>query len=220
MLRLLGWHTRAGEIGLRLFLLNVLWLLYTLRGGVVFGVFPATAAVHAVLRRDVIRPGDTGRAPLRAEFAAAWRAELRSANLIGYALTAAWVLLLAEHRLLTSAGAQGLAAGVAAVLWFAAAVLFLVSGSVWMLAVHFDEGPVATLRRAAVLVLARPLTAIGTAAVLATTLCVYYVVPGLIPVFGVAVPALLTSAWLWRSGVLPRPAQEPHPSHLPVHSQV
>ncbi|MBZ2197420.1 YesL family protein [Occultella gossypii] len=220
MLRLLGWHTRVGEIGVRLFALNALWLLYTLRGGVVAGVFPATAAVHAVLRRDLMRPDDPHREPLRVEFGAAWRAELGSANVIGYVLTTAWVLLLVEHHVLTSGGAQGLAAGVAALLWFAAALLFVLCASVWMLAVHFDEGPLATLRRAALLALARPLTALGAAVVLAVVLCLYYVVPGLVPVFGVAGPAMLTSAQLWRSGVLPRPAREPRPEPVPAHSHL
>ncbi|TDE89187.1 DUF624 domain-containing protein [Occultella glacieicola] len=216
MLRLLGWHTRAGEVGLRLLLLNLLWLLYTLRGGIVLGLFPATAAVHAVLRRDAMGHDGGTRPGLRAEFAAAWRSELRSANVIGYLLAVAWAVLLTEHRVLTDGGAQGLAAGVAAVLWFAAAFLFVVSAVVWMLAVHFDEGPLVTLRRAVLLALARPLTALGAAAILAVTLCVYYVVPGLIPVFGVAVPAMLTCAQLWRSGVLPGPARPARPARVPA----
>src|SRR5690606_9588575 len=50
MQRLLELHQRAGRLGLRLLYLQLLWLGWTLRGGVLLGIFPATAAVHAVLR--------------------------------------------------------------------------------------------------------------------------------------------------------------------------
>ena len=100
MNRLLGWHTRAGELGLRLLQLHLLWIVGTLRGGVLLGVFPATAAVVAVIRRDVLDDdlapdGDhRQREPLRREFSTFWRQELVPANTLGYAITVLWAVLL------------------------------------------------------------------------------------------------------------------------------
>lgn len=201
--RMLGGHMRGAQMALRLFLLNVLWVLHALRGGIVLGVFPATAAVHAVLRRDAMHPDGSERAGLWREFDDHWRANFTSANLIGYPLFGAVALLLAEHQVLTGAGVQGMGAGVAAVLWFAMALLFVVTANVWMLAVHFDGGAWLQLRRSFTLTLARPLVALGSALGVAVVLCVYYVLPGLAPVLGLALPALVSVRVLWHSGVLP-----------------
>ena len=198
--RLVGWHTRAGEIGLRLFQLHLLWLAGALAGGVLLGVFPATAAVHAVVRRDVL--GDEPRPMLR-EFAAAWRREFRTANVLGYTLAALWVLLLWDGQLL-GAGVFGPATPVVAgVRTIALLALALVSAHAFALAAHFDDGPAALLRRSAVMAVARPLPALGNALVWAVVLASYHAVPGLAPVFGVAVPAYLSFGCLWSAGVLP-----------------
>lgn len=55
MNRWLDWHQQLGRLGLRLFQLHLLWAVWTVRGGVLLGLFPATAAVFAVLRADVLR---------------------------------------------------------------------------------------------------------------------------------------------------------------------
>lgn len=206
--RLVTLHTRVGTFGWRLLKLHLLWLLHTLRGGVLLGAFPATAAVHEVLRRDLMSDDIAERRGLWAEFDAAWRANLRGANVLGYALTLLWAVLLVERQLLAGAG-SGLAGAAGSLLWFAAAFLAVASAQVWPLAAHYDEAPVLHLRRAATLVLARPATALVTAAAGGVILAAYYLVPGLVPVLGVAAPALATTFCLRRSGILPKPAT-PH----------
>ena len=52
MNKLLHWHTWIGDTGRRYVYLQLLWLAHALLGAVVVGVFPATAALTAVLRRD------------------------------------------------------------------------------------------------------------------------------------------------------------------------
>lgn len=208
MPRLLDVHTRLARVALRLFLLQLLWLLHTLRGGIVLGAFPATAAVHAVLRRDMLHPAGPARGGLWREFDDQWRGAFWPANRLGFPLLLVWVLLLTEHRALTVAAARGLGAGVGAVLWFAMALLFVVTSCVWMLAAHFEGGTLHLLRRAVALALGRPVVAVGTALGVALVLCGYYVVPGLVPVLGVALPAWVSVQVLWHSGVLPHPADE------------
>lgn len=207
--RLVTLHAHVGTWGWRLLKLHLLWLLHTLRGGVVLGVFPATAAVHEVLRRDLMSGDVAERHGLRAEFDAAWRANLRGANVLGYALTLLWAVLLAERQLLAGADAgasSGLAGAAGSLLWFAAAFLAVATALVWPLAAHYAEAPLLHLRRAATLVLARPATALVTASAGGVILAAYYLVPGLVPVLGVAAPALVTTYCLRRSGILPEPA--------------
>ncbi|QCB93546.1 YesL family protein [Cellulomonas shaoxiangyii] len=208
--RLVGWHARAGELGVRLLVLHLLWIAWTLRGGVVLGVFPASAAVHAVVRRDAVHGvGDRGHRAVRAEFRAAWHAELVPANVLGYTVGALWAVLLLDRRVLGVVD-LGLAGPVlAGLLTLLTVVAFVMTAALPVLASHFAEGPVRLLRRAAVLVVARPWQALANAVVVGVVLSVYYVVPGLVPVFGLALPAWLSFATLWGSGLLPAPAPVP-----------
>lgn len=214
--RLLGWHTRAGDLGLRLLRLHLLWIGWTLRGGVVLGIFPATAAVCAVVRRDLLRgEDDPDRAPLRHELGAFWRQELVGANVLGYAVTALWAVLLVDRHLLGVVDLGAVGPVLAGLLWVLTAFAFVATAALPALQAHFAEGPGALLRRAAVLVLARPKQALLNALVVGVVLCGYYVVPGLVPVFGVALPAYLSFSCLWSSGLLGAPRPVPA-GHRPV----
>lgn len=202
--RLVGWHVRLGETALRLFVLHLLWVAGTLAGGVVLGVFPATAAVVAVLRRDLV-DGDDGpeRPRLPVEFARVWRAEFAASNRLGVVLVAVWAFLLWDRHLLTLTAGSGLAAAAGGFLWFLTFVAAVSTALLWSLQAHFVEGVPALLRRALVLSLARPGVALGHAASVGVVLCVYYQVPGLVPVLGLPLPLFVSFAWLWRSGILP-----------------
>lgn len=203
----LDWYQRLGRLGLRLLCLHLLWLAWTLRGGVVLGVFPATAALHGVLRDDaraaIAHPDEPpALAGLRARFGELWKREFAAANRLGAVLALGWAFLLVDRRVVEhlDLGAAGplLAGG----LTVAGIVLGVVTVLVWPLQSHFEDGAGALLRRALVLTAGRPATAALAGAGVGVLLCVYYLVPGLIPVFGLAAPAALATAVLWRSGVL------------------
>ncbi|WP_125776472.1 YesL family protein [Antribacter gilvus] len=212
MSRLLGWHTRAGEVGLRLALLQGLWIVHTLLGGVVLGAFPATAAVVSVLRRDaMVASGwadDAGREPLWREFHAVWRRELGPANVVGAVLAAAWLVVVVDHRLLRSVEIAA-APVLEVLLWAVTLGLVAVTATVLVLHAHFDDGPLAVLRRSLVLTVARPGISAMCAALLVAAVCLYYVLPGLAVVFGVAVPAAALVGYVWRTGLLPGPPVAP-----------
>lgn len=217
MKRLLGWHTGLGETGLRLFLLHVYWIGYTLRGGVVLGAFPATAAVYAVLRQDLLHPGadDGERGSLRQEFSRAWTREFGAANRLGYTFAVLWALLVGDYRLLNAFELGAAAPVVAGLLWLLMAYVFCMTASVGALSAHFSEGVLALVKRSAVLVLARPLLALVNSLIVAAVLCGYYVVPGLVPVFGLVVPVFFSFGYIWSTRVLPRKAEvEPRPGVL------
>ncbi|WP_156253443.1 YesL family protein [Pseudactinotalea terrae] len=224
MQKLLDLHQRLGRLGLRLLFLQLLWLGYTLRGAVVLGIFPATAAVHAVLRQQE-RDGDDDELPrwrpLRTAFAEHWRRELWPANRLGLLLSLMWSVLLASRAVVerVDLGAPGpLLAGGHTIL---GVLLGLVTMLAWPLQAHFDDGAPALLRRALVLVLGRPAISLLAGAGVGLVLCAYYLLPGLVPVFGVPATAAIATACLWRTGVLmarapsprlggPAPAAVPH----------
>jgi len=217
--RLVGLHVGLGEAGLRLALLQGLWLLHVLMGGVVLGVAPATAAVVAVLRRDrMVAEGwveQHEREGLWAEFHGTWRRELRPANALGALLAAGWAVWLYDLWLLRApeGGVGGaLAAGapaplvmaLTALLWVLGAVLLAVTAVLPVLAAHLDGGARTQLRRAVLVVLGRPLVGLGGIGVLLAAWWLYSALPGVGVVFGVSLPALVLVRLVW--GVLPAPA--------------
>ncbi|GAA3227909.1 YesL family protein [Nonomuraea helvata] len=197
MKRVITWHTRAGEVGLLLLKLHLLWVVWSLAGGIVLGVFPATAAVYGVVRGEFLR-SSTPR-----EFRRLWRQEFRTANVVGYVFATAWAVLLMERRLLETLDLGVVEPLLGAALWLMTLFLSCMTVNVWVLAAHFAEGPFALVRRSAVLVLARPLQALVTLLVAGVVLCAYYLVPGLVPVFGIAAPAFVSFAYVWSTAVLP-----------------
>lgn len=207
MAAFLDWYQRFGRLGLRLLCLHLLWLAWTLRGGVLLGAFPATAALHAVLREDarsaVAHPDEpptlTG---LRARFGELWRREFAAANRLGLLLALCWAVLVLDRRVVERLDLGGLGPVLAGGLTVAGVWLGLLTVLVWPLQSHFDEGAGALLRRALILTAGRPATAVLAGAGVGLLLCAYYLVPGLIPVFGLAAPAAMATAVLWRSGLL------------------
>ncbi|MFI7635386.1 YesL family protein [Nonomuraea sp. NPDC049400] len=197
MKRVLTWHTRAGEVGLLLLKLHLLWIVWTLAGGIVLGVFPATAAMYGVIRGEFLNSA----APR--EFRRLWRQEFRTANVVGYVFVTAWAVLLLDRRLLETADLGVVEPLLGAVLWIMTLFVSCMTVNVWILASHFAEGPFALVRRSAILVLARPVQALVTLLVVGVILCAYYLVPGLVPVFGLAVPAFASFAYVWGTAVLP-----------------
>ncbi len=59
---------RFGEIVMSLFYLNLLWIVFTLTGGILLGFGPSTVALYTVLRRWMMGEGD------RPVFQLFWRA--------------------------------------------------------------------------------------------------------------------------------------------------
>ncbi|MCC3763777.1 DUF624 domain-containing protein [Glycomyces sp. TRM65418] len=203
----LDWYQRLGRLGLRLLCLHLLWLAWTLRGGVLLGVFPATAALHGVLREDarfaIAHPDEQpALAGLRAGFRELWRREFAAANRLGVLLVLGWATLVLDRRVTAAIDLGGLGPLIAGGLTVAGVWLGVVTVLVWPLQSHFDEGAWALLRRALILTAARPATAAMAGTGVGVLWCAYYLVPGLIPVFGLAAPAAVATAVLWRSGVL------------------
>lgn len=212
MRRLVDWHTRLGRLGLRLLWLHLLWCAWTARGGILLGVFPATAAVHAVLRADerhrLQHPDDElDLRGLRAQFGDYARREFRSANRLGAALVGIWVLLLVDRELVSTLDLGSLGPVLAGSHTVAGVVLVVLTAIVWPLQAQFAEGTWALLHRSLVLLAGRPATGALTAAAVALLLGAYYLVPGLVPVFGIPALAAVATASLWRTGVLAAPTR-------------
>ncbi len=208
---LVGWHVRIGELVGRLFVLHLVWLLGVVAGGVILGAAPATMALNAVIRRDLLNQAlEAGnlvvaeRPGLWREFWRVWRTEFWHAQAIGAVVLAGWEVLGLDRLVLRGGIGEvtpwlsGLVV-VLSVLWAAVTLI------VWPVAVHFDEPLPRVAKLVVVLALSRPAQSLVALAVAAGWLGLWRASPGLVPVFGVALPAWCV-AWLyWHSGVLPLP---------------
>lgn len=94
----IGLHNVAEWIT-RLFYLNILWIIFTLSGLVVFGIFPATVAVFTVIRHWVLGEGQV---PLFKTFWYAFKGSFVQIQLIGYTLALIGSILYIDYNFFSS----------------------------------------------------------------------------------------------------------------------
>lgn len=76
---------------------NILWIVFSIAGLLLFGFLPATAAMFAVVRKWVLKEDDI---PIFATFWKAFRREFIKANVMGYILFAIGYVLSIELHVL------------------------------------------------------------------------------------------------------------------------
>jgi uncharacterized membrane protein YesL len=187
-----GWLHQSCLWIYRLALVNLLWIAFTLAGGVVAGFFPATVAMFAVIRGWLMgaEEGNT-----RQVFWTVFRAELLRANgvgylmaLIGYVLRVDLAFFMGRSGLLEQAFLVG-SLGLALVYCLTLVYLFPVY-------VHVDAPWHKRITTAAMLAVAHPFRAV---LVLMGAVSLYVVlsrVPGLAVFFGGSV---LCAFALWQT---------------------
>ncbi len=82
-----------GEWIYRLVLLNFIWMGFSLIGLGVLGIFPATAAMFALLRKWMVKKQDCR---LIKDFAHYYKASFIKSNVIGYSIFAIWAIVWAD----------------------------------------------------------------------------------------------------------------------------
>lgn len=191
----------ATDLVLRALLLQAIWLLGTLAGGVVLGWAPATmAAIDAAHRAERGEPIRWRRA------ARVWRDSfLRSQLTLG--LPGLFLLLA-----VAAARSGLLPLAVEALLWLVAVLLLISLAHIPDLDRRYDLPAARVLGRALLLGLAQAPTTLVLLAVLALWTGIVLALPGLLPFLGAAVPLLiihhLVSRTLDRNqDLLARPAE-------------
>ncbi|MBM6699594.1 DUF624 domain-containing protein [Bifidobacterium pullorum subsp. saeculare] len=177
---------------LTVFVVNVALIAHTLLGLVVGGLFPSIAAAYATYRSWLLSAdrGWTVRETWCA-FHAAWRAELRSANLFGWATAAVWAALGYAYWLVlhNDMGPAGYASSgvllVALVCWGLFTMLS------WAVRANFAESNRWAARMALQMVVARPACSLILVVLFLVTVCAWAMWPGILMVFGVSAPILV-----------------------------
>lgn len=183
-----GWYIRFGEWALKLFLLNLLWFIFSVLGLLVLGIFPATAALFAVMRKLLMQSEDISIFKL---FWNSYKNEFLKSNLLGFVISFIGFLLYIDYRVLQQLSVNILHQSLTITLFILIFLYLLVSIYIFPIFVHFNMSTFGYIKHAFILAIARPLKTLLVIVGLAVILYVLRLVPGLIPVFGVSLFSLL-----------------------------
>jgi uncharacterized membrane protein YesL len=187
----IGGFYRLCDWIMKLAYINILWISFSLLGLIVFGLFPATAAMFVIVRKILM---DKDEIPILKTFWESYKSEFLKSNILGLILIIAGYILYIDILFLRNT------TGFINLLYYPTLVLSL--GFVLTLLyvfptfVHFDQGILQVIKNAFVIMLMNPLSTvlmvIGSCAVylLMTT------IPGLIPLFS---GSILSFVIMWAS---------------------
>ncbi|GAA4671968.1 YesL family protein [Phytohabitans rumicis] len=130
--------------------LNLLWGLFTLAGGVILGVGPATVAAYTLARRRAL--GESFHS--WPAFAAAYRREFGRGTLLVLPLVGVAALLVTNYFYFASLGSAGTAFRLATLA--ALGVLVVIWAYALPMSVHFDLRTLSCLPKASLFALTRP----------------------------------------------------------------
>ncbi|MFC0623980.1 YesL family protein [Kribbella deserti] len=160
-----AWGLRLYEAADELFwafTLTLLWITFTLAGGIVFGIGPATVAAYTVARRRA--SGESFQA--WPAYLSAYRREFVRGSLLVLPLAGAFALLVANYFWFATLGS---AAAVPRLITVAALIaLTLVSSYLLPMFVHYDLPARAYLPKASLFALTRPASSVVLLFVLAS----------------------------------------------------
>jgi uncharacterized membrane protein YesL len=161
--------------------MNILWVLFTLLGGVVFGIIPSTVAMFAIARKTAMGEEDI---PVFKTFWGTYRSEFLRSNLLGLILTVIGLVWYFDlHFFRQFEGSIYTIMNYA--MMMLGMVFFILLIYVFPVYVHYDLKLYQYLTYALKIGFLRPASVLF---MIVGTLCTYYFLiylPGLIPLFGI-----------------------------------
>ncbi|MGE6629214.1 YesL family protein [Bacillus sp. NPDC077027] len=174
------------ELLMKLAWLNMLWLLFTLLGGIILGFAPSTCAMLAVVRKWLRGEGDQPISPL---FIKVYQKEWVKTNVLGMFFFIVFSILLFNYQVFSAS--SGIVSFIMIMCTFVSAVVFLAAFFyLFPLYVHYELPLKTYVQQALLCGIARPVTTLCLFISSAFIFYVLYTVPGLIPFYGGAFFAL------------------------------
>jgi uncharacterized membrane protein YesL len=161
--------------------MNILWVLFTLLGGVVFGIIPSTVAMFAIARKTAMGEEDI---PVFKTYWGTYRSEFLRSNLLGLILTVMGLVGYFDlHFFRQFEGSIYTLMNFA--MMMLGMVFFILLIYVFPVYVHYDLKLYQYLTYALKIGFLRPSSVVF---MFVGTICTYYFLiylPGLIPLFGI-----------------------------------
>lgn len=183
-------YQKIGEIGLELFFLNIYWILFTIIGGIVFGLFPATIAVYSCIRHKLTY-GYYKEKSFRL-FKDVYKNEFFKSNKMALVLYLMWLIIYIDFNFLSQFD-MGLVGNVVSGLLVAISlILFLMNLYLFPIYVHFKGNIRSYIKRSFALIIGKPKESLVSLSMAAILIVLYYNLPGLVPVFGITLYAYVS----------------------------
>lgn len=184
----MGGFFRISEWIMRFAYANLVWLLFTLMGGVILGVFPATIALFTLTRKWLRGEPDT---PVFSTFFITFKQEFIKGNLFALTFAAITYVLFIDFQYL--AIVTGNLYMFLLFTFILVAILFIILFMyIFPVYVHFQLSFINYLKYALLIGITNLHLTIGTGVILALFYYVLMLIPGLIPFFAVSLPAYVT----------------------------
>lgn len=177
---LCSWITKIAYV-------NLLWIVFSIAGLLVFGIMPATIAICTVVRKWFLKEAEFAIFPV---FVTTYKQEFISANKLGMLLWLTIGLLLADFLFLQSVG------GLIQVIFTVPLiiVIFLLTAIIlyiFPVYVHFEQSFFLQIKNALLIALVNPLHLFLMMITICAVSVIYWLLPSLIPFFGVSLITVL-----------------------------
>jgi uncharacterized membrane protein YesL len=188
-----------------IFVVNAAMVFHTLLGAVLVGFFPSIAAAHTCYRSWLLDEDRSWTVKHTWKtFHRAWKQELASANAFGWPLGLCWALLIFDYWVVNwhdVGGHIGIAVSGALVVLIAVFGVFTLLA--WVLRSNFEEAGLWVAKTTMQMVIARPLSSLMITLLFLLNVWVWYTWPGVLVVFGLSIPAFLSSIVVYSYARLP-----------------
>ncbi|MEK3888746.1 YesL family protein [Bacillus sp. FSL K6-3431] len=178
---------QLSEWAMKLALVNLLWLLYSVLGLLIFSLFPATSAMFYIIRKWLI--GET-EIPLWKTFHQQFKSDFKQINIIGVLFFLIGLLLFIDVRFFISSHNPLLnIAGI-----FVLLVVFIYAACliyIFPIYVHYQLRTLEYLKSSFIIALGRPIQTFLMILGVAVIGLLFKSVPGLIPFFSGSFSALI-----------------------------
>lgn len=175
----------------RLVVINLLWILYTLIGLIVGGVFPATVSVLKIFRKWIMGEGEFS---IWRTFKQEYRSDFSKSNLVGWILTIAGIILYLNYAVIKSMGDLNIVFYVA----FYLVILFYMNLVIWSFPqlAHYNGKIKDVFKNSIILGFGRFHYTIAILVYIFIVLYISLSFPGILPFFTISIG---TYGWIWIS---------------------
>jgi uncharacterized membrane protein YesL len=174
---------------------NILWLIFTLLGAVIFGLFPATAAMFAIIRKWLIGKEDV---PVFKTFWNYYRDEFFKTNALGLIFSVTGLLLYLDFKIIDFHN-EVFNRIFLTVMFLFASIYTVILLYIFPVFVHYDLKLLQYIKNAFLIGIANP---IRTALMVLCLITAYYglkIAPGLLPFFSGSLLSILLMTFAYQS---------------------
>jgi len=189
MKNITNWYILLGEWAFKLFYLNLLWLMFSLLGLGLLGVFPATVSVYTLLRNVMVKSNKNKK--LFKTFWMTYKKEFVKSNVLGYTFIVFGSILYIDLKILQQLNASVLNQSIMVFISILIMLIIVIFIYLFPIYVHYNMRLIDYIKHSFILAIGRPLNTIIILLGLSIILLVYMKVPGLIPAFGIILPSTL-----------------------------